>query len=414
MNKQENFLYGWSKDDLDYLTNTSLFKCINDSRQFGLDIYKQIFIPFVEANVELFGNKNKITFEQFVTVCNVVSSRTFGEDEYQEFIPVFDLINGKPNRKHNCTLDYIMINNCQYRTLKTLRPIYAGQEIFLEYAQCGNGDYLIAYNHIPCDIDVIARNIYTEISLDMNKFFNDILTQLHPQSPDFRSVIKTYISTVTGVPHNLVMSLDDLRNSEMNIPQSMKQVLIFLHSDQESLKLTIQTKRIKKMSVQPHILFQSLYYLIETQYPKPNLNIYKELVTNPNLNDNVKSAIFLQMSERIVIEKFINCFIDLFDDFQLPVALSIFGSHMITTEIMEILNELVKPEELLKTQICMMCGSTQRIVRCSRCHDAFYCGSKCQEEHWKIGHKQQCKKINFTTIDKEKDKEKEKITMLHE
>ena len=42
-------------------------------------------------------------------------------------------------------------------------------------------------------------------------------------------------------------------------------------------------------------------------------------------------------SERIVVEKFMNAFIELFDEIQFPMALSIMGAHMVAEEISAVL-----------------------------------------------------------------------------
>ncbi|THH21477.1 hypothetical protein EW146_g120 [Bondarzewia mesenterica] len=41
---------------------------------------------------------------------------------------------------------------------------------------------------------------------------------------------------------------------------------------------------------------------------------------------------------------------------------------------------------------CWNCGSPHNLAGCSRCHRTLYCGTECQREHWKAGHRQQCGK----------------------
>jgi hypothetical protein len=38
---------------------------------------------------------------------------------------------------------------------------------------------------------------------------------------------------------------------------------------------------------------------------------------------------------------------------------------------------------------CTQCGSTERVQKCSRCGNAFYCDRDCQRLHWPT-HKQEC------------------------
>ena len=42
--------------------------------------------------------------------------------------------------------------------------------------------------------------------------------------------------------------------------------------------------------------------------------------------------------------------------------------------------------------ICIRCGKSGR-YRCSGCNSVSYCGAQCQKEHWKRGHKGQCKAL---------------------
>ena len=42
------------------------------------------------------------------------------------------------------------------------------------------------------------------------------------------------------------------------------------------------------------------------------------------------------------------------------------------------------------SHMCSWCGKLDCIFRCSKCHVAYYCGRKCQVDHWKTEHKQQC------------------------
>ena len=43
--------------------------------------------------------------------------------------------------------------------------------------------------------------------------------------------------------------------------------------------------------------------------------------------------------------------------------------------------------------ICEACGQENATKCCSRCREACYCSSACQKQHWKEGHKAECKKL---------------------
>ena len=43
-----------------------------------------------------------------------------------------------------------------------------------------------------------------------------------------------------------------------------------------------------------------------------------------------------------------------------------------------------------ETHRCFHCGTeTTKMMRCSQCHRAWYCGKACQKKHWKL-HKRAC------------------------
>ncbi|XP_078322908.1 uncharacterized protein LOC111123834 [Crassostrea virginica] len=52
-------------------------------------------------------------------------------------------------------------------------------------------------------------------------------------------------------------------------------------------------------------------------------------------------------------------------------------------------------KESQKENRCSFCRQqSQDLYRCSRCKAAFYCSRNCQIQHWKAGHKQECKEPN--------------------
>ena len=44
--------------------------------------------------------------------------------------------------------------------------------------------------------------------------------------------------------------------------------------------------------------------------------------------------------------------------------------------------------------VCSSCGhrETKFSLKCGRCFSAYYCNIDCQTNHWKNGHKEECKK----------------------
>lgn len=290
-----------------------------------------------------------ITVEKFIEVCSIVSSRSFGNNDNQEFIPIVDFINGTPNSNHNCILELIYVTAAHTRILRTTQTIYAGEEVFLEYAQCGNDYFLVAHDCIPFDRDIIMNNQYNEITLNMVGYFAKESANIHPgtNSTKIREAKMTYITTVSGIPPTI--TVNDMIISKMNSIQSLRQVLIFFHTDEAAVRKKIETKSLK-YDLNTELIFKSLLTLIENHFGRPNLEYYNSLVTHADdLTENMKSAIYLHMSERLVIETLLNRFLDLFDEFQYPCALEIFGAHLIAEDFSAVVTELERPYYVLRS-----------------------------------------------------------------
>ncbi len=387
--KTNSLLFDWTDEELEYLKPTAVYKALPDSRRFGIEIFEKVFRPFVMKYPDYFGER-ATHFDDFASVCAVVSSRSYGCEEHDEkMLPIIDMIAVKP-LSSNCVLDGISVHGHYIRAIKTSSAICAGDELFMEYSSTSNGDYLISKHHLPLDINVLMHNPKTEICLNMTKYFDVMLKRIHPSSPQIRDAKKTYIYSITGVPRTLVVSEEAMKKHGI---QCLRQVLIFLQSDEAAMRKTIQTQRLK-YRVNAFLLFQSFFLLIENQMGRPDcLELFQSLAAHPEkYTENMKSAIYLHMSERVVVEQFINEFVELFDDLQFPTALSLLGGHMLADDVHLVLVELLRSATLARSKMCMMCGECDHIVRCSRCHVAFYCGSACQQSHWRAGHKRDCRK----------------------
>jgi hypothetical protein len=381
-------LHGWSDEEMALLKDTVIYKDLGDSRRFGHGIFEYVFLPFINKYPNYFGD-GFVKFSDFMHVCAVVLSLSYDSVEHDvKLLPIVDLINRKPTNLHNCSLQGVMIDGHVMRTIVTKCAIMAGEELFLEYGHISNSEYLINKHYLPMDRETILHNIKQVVTFNMTKYFNLILRKIHPDSQHLRDAKKSYIFGTTGVPPTLVISEEVLKKFGI---QCLRQVLIFVQSDEQAMKQTIQTQRLK-YKVNSFLLFQSFVLLIETQIGRPNVRLFQAIAKEPEkFSENMISAILLQMSERIVVEKFINAFIDLFDDIQLPMALSIMGAHMVAEEISHVLMELENMEDRNKPKMCMICGGIDHVVRCSRCHQALYCGPACQQFHWKAGHKKDCR-----------------------
>jgi hypothetical protein len=296
----------------------------------------------------------------------------------------------------------------KFHVLETVCDIYAGEEIILEYAQVGNGEYLLNYNHIPLDPEVIMNNQKTEIYLDLSEFLESELLRMHPNTPAIRKLKRDHVYGFFNLPQHIPITMEDLFSNEYSCIPSIRQVLIFIQFDEAEAGKAMKTSRIKSQlnPHQLHYLFHLFLKFIECSLQKPRLDLYRALIGKPlpesvvnamnigsssaDLTQNMKSAIFLQMSERLVVEVMINRFINLFPENFHDLGYSIMRDHLVSTEINTILEELCRSILVARATQCLVCGSSQNVSKCSRCRLAFYCTAACQKEHWPF-HRAVCK-----------------------
>lgn len=115
--------------------------------------------------------------------------------------------------------------------------------------------------------------------------------------------------------------------------------------------------------------------------------------TKVKVTDNMRSAIYLQISERIVVEIMIHQFVALFPEEYHQLAHAMFRAHLVSDKIGLILDEVdaynTEQNSKLPKQ-CAFCGSMEgKLFRCSRCTMVHYCGVPCQKDHWTY-HKKVC------------------------
>lgn len=462
-----NVIYNWTSAELLCLQGSSLSNCLCDARRFGEELYYHVILPFITLYPNYFGgihSNDIITLNDYFHINSIILTQSFGtgKKEKPTLLPIIDLVNGKPNDLHNVTLENCAIQKeingefIKFHVLETYCDIYAGDEIFLEYAQVGNGDYLMTYNHIPLDPEMIMNNQKTDIFLDLSEFFEDELLRRHPNSSNIRLLKKKHIYGFFNLPKTMPITMEDLFSPQYSCIPSLRQVLIFLQFDENDAKRSITTGRIKSQLSphQVHDLFRLFVKFIEITLTKPNLLLFRALLdnklpasmiqslatintsttstasppittlagttstsltspssssssstlsttTNNNdaiptiLTENMKSAIYLQISERLVVEVMINRFISLFPDRIHEFAYSIVRDHLISSEVNAILDELCQPMILARQSLCLVCGSKQNLSKCSRCRKAYYCSAACQKEHWPY-HKNVCRPSTST------------------
>jgi hypothetical protein len=428
-----NVLYNWKPVELACLQGSSFSNCLPDARRFGEELFHKVIHPFLNQHKEIFGNNSLITLDDYFYINSVILTQSFGtgKKEKSALLPIIDLVNGKPNDMHNCTLENCAIQKeingefIKFHVLESFCDIHAGDEIFLEYAQVGNGDYLMTYNHIPLDPEMIMNNQKTDVFLDLAEFLETELLRMHPNHPNIRQMKRQHVYGFFNLPKTIPITMEDLFSQEYSCIPSIRQVLIFLQFDEADAMKAIKTSRIKSQLSphQLHYLFHLFLKFIECSLQKPNVALFRGLLnpkslpthvqnavnmqvcggtittTNPpangaasvpELTPNMKAAIYLQMSERLVIEVMINRFIHLFPESFRELGYSIMGEHLVSTEVNTVLEGLCRPIINERASHCFICGSSSNVSKCSRCRRACYCSTNCQKEHWPY-HKQVCK-----------------------
>lgn len=401
-----NVLFDWTPAEMACLSGSSFHDCLADARRFGEELYEQVVQPFTSHHTDLFGDG--ISLSLYLKINSIILTQSFGSGKKKKssLLPIIDLVNGKPNDMHNCTLENCAIQKevngefIKFHVLETVCDIYAGEEIILEYAQVGNGEYLLNYNHIPLDPEVIMNNQKTEIYLDLSEFLEMELLRMHPNTPAIRKMKRDHVYGFFNLPQHIPITMEDLFSSEYSCIPSIRQVLIFIQFDEVDASKAIKTSRIKSQlnPHQLHYLFHLFLKFIECSLGVPKVELYRSLIGKPlpdyvlsamptgsssaDLSQNMKSAIFLQMSERLVVEVMINRFINLFPENFHDLGYSIMRDHLVSTEINTILEELCRPIIVARATQCLVCGSSQNVSKCSRCRLAFYCSAACQKEHW--------------------------------
>lgn len=414
-------LYSWTKTELACLEGTCFASSLENIQRFGNQLYQEVFLPFVSAHSTMFCIDGRaITFEEFMQINAILLSRSFsapasGKKERISLLPFIDLCNGKPHNCFNACLENCAIQSTingefyKYRVLINICDVYAGEEIFIEYAPMGNGDYLLAYNCIPLDPDVIMNNQKTEILLDFSEFLETELLRKHPDTPNMRTIKRQHVYGCFNLPKLFPMSMEEFLATSCSFTPSIRQVLIFLQFNEQDAATAIKTSRIKSQLTpqQLHHLFHMFLRFVDIAMEKVNIPLLRSVLTNQipantlrtmshsapiPLTDNMRYAIYLHMSERLVAEVMISRFISLFPEAFHELGYSIMRDHLVSNEVNAILEVLYKPVLDEQQNRCMICGSMRNISKCSRCRRAYYCSAACQKEHWPA-HKQGCKPV---------------------
>ena len=133
-----NFLFNWSDDDCSILNALAWFRPAREAAaRAHRRIFDDVIAPIFQSELRQVGN---VTFDEFMRLYSIVSSRAFGDSQDSTLIPVFDLLNGISCGAASCHLcqHSFPVSPTQQLSLQaidTLSEVRCGQEILLEYAE---------------------------------------------------------------------------------------------------------------------------------------------------------------------------------------------------------------------------------------------------------------------------------------
>eukprot|EP01038_Epipyxis_sp_PR26KG_P012390 gene12390-16618_t len=456
----------WKDHEAELFKTCTFYNCLPDGKRFAQELFEKVVLPFTTKYTNIFGGV--LDYNEFIFISSVIQSRSFHEDSDQScLLPVIDLFNGKPNKQHNCSLERCILNfnngkSVHYiHSVTATRNINAGEELFLEYAQCSNGAYLLSYNHLPVDRNVIYHNNSTEVHFDFSDFLETQLLRIHPNDPNIRRVKRQHVYNHFDVPKLIIVSIEEM-TTEPSIIQTLRQVLIFVQASAKDTLESVQSLRLRVKQFEPTRIFHLFLEFIHMNMPKPDFALFRtaivdshleeaelsKLVTIPASNSssgvlpsshqlelapsksliptkspvegskneanslvsessaevsvastqsndftpNMRSAVLLQVSERIVLEFMINQFIQLFPEPHRLIATELMRpDYLISGKISQLFDEYEAKLFAASHHCCVVCGTKGKVSKCSRCKSVYYCGADCQKENW-THHKRFCKK----------------------
>lgn len=300
-----NILYDWIEGDLCEFKKTSFFRnCFADGQRYGREMFDKVISPFFHEFSSIFGNE-EINFQEVVNICSIINCRTFSG---QYLLPMVDLINGKSSGNHNCYLETIEgENEVLFHALISSSPIKCNDEIFIEYPLVSLGEYLVNYHHVPSDRDMTTSNTLTCIYLYFKDFFmqtsisNDIKLDYFNQQYHFPQVLSICLDDI----------IDDTRGS---IDLQIFQFLLLIQCSDQEFSSFIEKGIPSYDSIEYdtkiilHLFLQFIDFCLEV----PDCLLYKDIFDDSKcvLNQNIRSSLYLQIGEHIVIESLILKFIE--------------------------------------------------------------------------------------------------------
>ena len=198
-----NFLFNWSDDDCSILNALAWFRPAREAAaRAHRRIFDDVIAPIFQSELRQVGN---VTFDEFMRLYSIVSSRAFGDSQDSTLIPVFDLLNGISCGAASCHL-------CQHsfpvsptqqlplQAIDTLSEVRCGQEILLEYAELPSHLFLLNYDFLPLHPAYVISNATNETLVHSSNFFDNVTQWRHPTDAAVRQRIRDFLLQHLALP----------------------------------------------------------------------------------------------------------------------------------------------------------------------------------------------------------------------
>lgn len=139
-----------------------------------------------------------MTFDEFMRLYSIVSSRAFDEGQGSTLIPVFDLLNGISCGQASCHLcphafPVSPTQELPLQAIDTLSDVRCGQELLLEYAELPSHLFLLTYDFLPLHPAYVLSNTMNETLVHSSAFLDRVTQWRHPTDAAARQRIQDHV-----------------------------------------------------------------------------------------------------------------------------------------------------------------------------------------------------------------------------
>jgi len=404
----------WSEKELENIKGTSFSKYIARLQNELTENWENIIRPsLVEAGIYNYVDDDDASEKErnvkglplfYQLAVGGVQSRTHGSQEEEEAVdlvasllskrrsvsvvlhPLLDLVNGERGEEHINV--EVHCNPARTRTfLSAIRDIKAGEELIVSYDDAISMSYLQRFGFLPMRRGLPdPNNVWIPLSVPPS-FIPDANDELRWKKLEEQDFTKERVSSqIYGKgPFALLNDSSAMRKYRRNpprTPHSCPPQLDQLYT--YAAILLFNSKSLRDVPQEP--------YLQSYEQGKKMVEIIdnwlSQLKTTSNEDDFVlvesqsgplRLGTYMRMLEREVLVKWRHAICIRWDIYD-------YEFEYVETNVNHV-------PPLLTSKSCYMCKSTFHVKKCARCRIVHYCGTQCQKEHWRQGHKEVCGKV---------------------